>query len=64
MTGKSDFTEEEWNLVVEAPPTAADRFARPCRWHRPIRRRGRSTESELLDELVSAKPEMDHTRYK
>ena len=22
MTGKADFTEEEWNLVREGPPTA------------------------------------------
>jgi hypothetical protein len=74
MTGKSDFTEEEWKLVLEAPPSAgliviaSDRggsvresFSMAKAYTEARKEHG---ESELLDEIVSAKPEMDHTRFK
>ena len=73
MTGKSDFTEEEWKLVLEAPPSAgliviaSDRggsiresFSMAKAYTEARKEHG---ESELLDEIVSAKPEMDHTRF-
>jgi hypothetical protein len=73
LTGKSDFTEEEWKLVLEAPPSAgllviaSDRggsiresFSMAKAYTEARKEHG---ESELLDEIVSAKPEMDHTRY-
>lgn len=73
MTGKADFTEDEWKMVLEAPPSAglivitADRggsiresFSMAKAYTEARKEHG---ESELLDEIVSAKPEMDHTRY-
>ncbi len=73
MTGKSDFTEDEWKLVLEAPPSAgliviaSDRggsvresFSMAKAYTEARKEHG---ESELLDEIVNAKPEMDHTRY-
>jgi hypothetical protein len=73
MTGKADFTQEEWQLVLEGPPSAgmivvtaqrggtfretiaiAKAYAEARQHH---------GESELLDEIVSARPELDHTRY-
>jgi hypothetical protein len=72
MTGKSDFTEEEWKQVLEAPPSAglvviaSDRggsiretFSMAKAYTEARQQHG---ESELLDEIVSAKPEMDRTR--
>jgi len=73
LTGKADFTEDEWKLVLEAPPSAgliviaSDRggsvretFSMAKAYTESRKEHG---ESELLDEIVSAKPEMDHTRY-
>ena len=73
MTGKADFTEEEWKTVLEAPPSAgllviaSDRggsiretFSMAKAYTEARKQHG---ESELLDDLVNAKPEMDHTRY-
>jgi hypothetical protein len=69
MTGKADFTEEEWTLIVEAPPTAglivmtADRggmfresFSMAKAYAEARERHG---DSELLDEVVSAKPKVN-----
>lgn len=74
MTGKSDFSEEEWTQVLEAPPSAglvviaADRggsiresFSMAKAYTEARQQHG---ESQLLDEIVSAKPEVDHTRFK
>jgi hypothetical protein len=74
MTSKADFTPEEWKLVLEGPPSAgmivitaqrggtlretitmAKAYAEARQLH---------GQSELLDEIVAAKPEMDHTRYR
>ncbi len=74
MTGKADFTEDEWKLVLEGPPSAgliviaSDRggsiresFSMAKAYTEARKQHG---ESQLLDEIVTAKPEMDHTRYK
>jgi hypothetical protein len=73
MTTKSDFTAEEWKLVLEAPPSAGMIVAvaqRGGMFRETIamakayaEARKRHGESELLDEIVSAKPETDRTRY-
>jgi hypothetical protein len=73
MTGKADFSEEEWELVLEGPPTAgvivatAQRggiFREPLAMAKAYAEARKDDESELLDEIVSAKPEVDHTRYR
>ena len=74
MTGKADFSEEEWKQILEGPPSAglivitSDRggsiresFSMAKAYTEARKEHG---ESELLDELTAAKPEMDHTRYK
>lgn len=73
MTGKEDFTPEEWELILSAPPSAGlmiataqrggtfrETFSIAKAYAEARRRHG---ESQLLDEITSAKPEMDHTRY-
>ena len=73
MTGKADFTEQEWHLVLEGPPSAGmivvtaqrggtirETFAIAKAY---VEARQQHGESELLDEIVAAKPELDHTRY-
>jgi hypothetical protein len=73
MTGKADFAADDWQIVLEGPPTAglivvtaqrggifretlaiAKAYAEARKHH---------GESGLLDEIVSAKPEIDRTRY-
>jgi len=73
MTGKADFTEEEWQIVLEGPPTAGMIVVTAQRGgtfretlaiaKAYIEARKHHGESELLDQIVSAKPEIDHTRY-
>jgi hypothetical protein len=73
MTGKADFTEQEWELVLEGPPSAGmivvtaqrggtirETFAIAKAY---VEARQQHGESELLDEIVAAKPERDHTRF-
>lgn len=73
MTAKADFSEQEWRTVLEGPPSAGmivltaahggtfkETFAIGKAYAEARQRHG---ESELLDEIVSAKPEIDHTRY-
>jgi hypothetical protein len=73
MTTKSDFTAEEWQLVLEAPPSAGmivvtaqrggsfrEAIAMAKTYAEARQHHG---ESELLDEIVAAKPERDHTHY-
>ncbi|HEY4428898.1 MAG TPA: hypothetical protein VGN08_11905 [Solirubrobacteraceae bacterium] len=74
MTSRSDFTPQEWEQILEGPPSAglivitaqrggtvretvsmARAYAEARRHH---------GQSELLDAIVSAKPEIDHTRYR
>ena len=73
MTGKSAFTEEEWKTVLEGPPVAGmlvltsarggsfrESFALAKAYAEARQQHG---ESELLDEIVSAKPEIDRHQY-
>jgi hypothetical protein len=73
MTGKTGFTEDEWKLVLEGPPSAGmivltaqrggsfrETFAIAKAYAEARQQHG---QSELLDEIASAKPEVDHTRY-
>jgi hypothetical protein len=73
MTGKSDFTAQEWDLVLEGPPSAGMIVITAARGG-TIREtlaiakayaeaRQHHGQSELLDEIVAARPEIDHTRY-
>ena len=73
MTGKADFTPEEWELILEGPPSAgmivvtAQRggsFRETIAMAKAyVEARKEHGVSELLDEIVAAKPERDHTRY-
>ena len=73
MTSKSDFTTEEWQLILEAPPSAgmivvtAQRggsFRETIAMAKAyVEARKQHGESQLLDEIVEAKPERDHTHY-
>jgi hypothetical protein len=73
MTGKADFTQQEWDLVLEGPPSAGMIVVTAQRGgtiretlaiaKAYVEARQRHGESELLDEIVAAKPEIDHTRY-
>lgn len=73
MTGKADFTSDEWHTILEAPPSAGllvitaqrggtfrESFAIGKAYAEARQHHG---SSELLDEIVSARPERDHTRY-
>ena len=73
MTGKSAFTEEEWQAVLEAPSIAGmlvltaerggsfrESFALAKAYAEAREQHG---EGELLDEIVSAKPQFDRHKY-
>jgi hypothetical protein len=73
MTGKSDFTEQEWQTVLMGPPSAGmlvvmsqrggtirETFAIGKAYAEARQQHG---ASELVDEIVAAKPEVDHTRF-
>ena len=73
MTAKSDFTEDEWDLIAGAPPTAGmmvitaqrggtfrETYSIAKSYSETRKNHG---ASELLDEIVSSKPEIDHKRY-
>jgi hypothetical protein len=74
MTARDDFSPEEWHVVLEGPPSAgmivvtAQRggtFRETIAMAKAYAEaRTQHGESELLDEIVSAKPEIDHTRYR
>jgi hypothetical protein len=74
MTGKVDFTQPEWELVLESPPSAAIIVVTAQRGG-TIREtlaiaqtyaetRRVSGQSELLDDVVAGRPEVDHARYR
>jgi hypothetical protein len=73
MTRKAEFTAEEWETVLQGPPTAgmivitAQRggtFRETLSIAKAyVEARQHHGESELLDEIVSARPELEHTRY-
>jgi hypothetical protein len=73
MTGQADFTDEEWKLILQGPPTAGmivitaqrggsirESFSMAKAYGEARKEHG---ESELLDTIASAKPEVDRTRY-
>ena len=72
MTGSADFTAEEWNVVREGPTSAGmivstaqrggsfrEAFAMAKTYTEARKEHG---DSELLDEIVSHKPDMDHAK--
>src|SRR5437763_1024923 len=74
MTGKADFSEQEWDLVRAAPVAAGmlvitadhggmmrETFAMAKVYGEARSQHGKT---QLVDELVVAKPERDHTHYK
>ncbi len=73
MTTKAAFSPEEWKVVLEGPPTAGmivltaahgGTFRETIAMSKAYAEaRAEHGESELLDEIVSAKPKVDHTRY-
>ena len=73
MTGKSAFTDEEWQSLLEAPPLAGllvlttehggsfrETFALAKAYAEARQQEG---QSELLDEIVSVKPQFERKRY-
>jgi hypothetical protein len=73
MTGKADFTEQEWELLREAPPLAglivitADKggtFRETVAMAKAYAEaRQQHGASQLLDELVASKPGRDHAHH-
>jgi hypothetical protein len=72
MTSKADFSEDEWHLVAQGPPTAGmivitaqrggtfrETFSMAKSYTEARKAHG---ASELLDEIVSSRPELDRTR--
>src|SRR3954465_4588512 len=73
MTNKADFTPEEWELVLEGPPLAGtivvlaerggsfrESFSMAKAYTEARKQHG---ASELLDDVVSAKPKVDRSRH-
>jgi hypothetical protein len=73
MTGKADFTPDEWQTVLEAPVSAGmilltaqrggsfrESFAMAKAYTEARQHHG---QSQLVDEIVAAKPQRDHTHY-
>jgi hypothetical protein len=73
MTGKADFTPEEWESILHGPPTAGlivitaqhggvfrETLALTQSY---VEARKQHGQSELLDEIVAQRPALDHTRY-
>jgi hypothetical protein len=74
MTGRAAFTEQEWKTILEGPPSAGMIVITAGRGG-TIREtlaigktyaeaRQQHGSSELLDAIVAAKPEIDHTHYR
>jgi hypothetical protein len=72
VTTQADFTEQEWKLVLEGP-TSAGMIVITAQRGGTLREtvsmakayaeaRQQHGQSELLDGIVAAKPEIDHTR--
>lgn len=74
MTGKADLTPEEWETVAHGPTTAglivvtAQRggtfreMLAISKLYAEVKRQPGS--SELIDEIVAARPALDHTRWR
>jgi head-tail adaptor len=73
MTAKAAFSPEEWKVVLEGPPSAGmivvtaahgGMFRETVAMSKAYAEaRAQHGASELVDEIVSAKPQIDHTRY-
>jgi hypothetical protein len=73
MTTKQDFTPIEWEQVLEGPPSAGMLVITAARGgmlretvsmaKAYSEAREHHGQSELLDEIVAAKPKIDHSRY-
>ena len=73
MTTKADFTPDEWKEVLQGPPAAGmivltaahgGLFRETVAMSKTyVEARSQHGKSELLDEIVAAKPEMEHARY-
>ena len=73
MTGKADFTDQEWKEILQGPPTAGAIVVTAQRggtFRESIsmakayaEARQEHGESELLDEIASTKPEIYRARY-
>jgi hypothetical protein len=74
MTGKADFTPEEWEAILEAPMSAGmivvtaahggtfrETFAIGKAYTEARQEHG---QSELLDEILASTPKVDHSRYR
>jgi hypothetical protein len=73
MTAKAEFDQQEWELIAEGPMTAGMIVIRAegggtfretiALAHAYADARKRHGQSELLDEIVSSKPQFDRHRY-
>jgi hypothetical protein len=73
MTTKAAFSPDEWALVLEGPPSAGmivitaahgGMFRETLALSKAyVEARDLHGQSELLDEIVAAKPKADHTKY-
>ena len=74
MTTKSAFSPADWQTVLEGPPTAGMIVVTAARGgviretiamaQAYTEARGHHGESQLLDEIVAARPKVDHTRFR
>jgi len=74
MTTKADFDQGEWELIAEGPATAGLMVSRAAvrgtfretiaLAHAYADARKQHGQSELLDEIVSSKPQFDRHRYR
>jgi len=74
MTTKAAFSPDEWTLVLEGPPSAGMIVVTAARGgmfretlamsKAYVEARDLHGQSELLDEIVTANPKADHTRYR
>jgi hypothetical protein len=73
MTTKAAFSPEEWTSVLQGPPSAGmivvtaasgGTFRETVAMSKAyVEARAMHGQSELLDEIVAAKPKMEHTRF-
>jgi hypothetical protein len=74
MTTKAAFSPEEWTAVLQGPPSAGmivvtaasgGMFRETTAMSKAyLEARATHGQSELLDEIVAAKPKMEHTRHR
>ena len=73
MTTKAAFSPEEWTSILQGPPSAGmivvtaasgGMFRETMAMSKAhVEARAVHGQSELLDEIVAAKPKMEHSRY-